>query len=165
MKSRRRVAHAGAARRGRCSAPDWVALLLGGAALLLATEARAVSADALRAVANESTVRLTTVGRTSAQPRPVTIWFVCDGERIYVQSGKDGKTDWYRNLLKTPGVTLQIGALTLHGQARPIDDAREIERVHALFAQKYLRARVMGWFGSQVGRGQVVRIDALEAAP
>ena len=47
-----------------------------------------------------STLELTTSGRKSGQPRTATIWFVYD-DRLYVQSGKEGKTDWYRNLLKT----------------------------------------------------------------
>ena len=58
---------------------------------------------------DEATVELTTTGRSSGQARTVTIWFVRDGDRLYVQSGKEGTTDWYRNLLKTPTVTLQIG--------------------------------------------------------
>lgn len=84
-----------------------------------------------------------------------------DGDHLYVQAGKDGQTDWYRNLLKTPAVTLQIDTLKLDGRARPVDDAEETARVHELFARKYLRARVMGWFGSGIGHGKVVLIDQL----
>ncbi len=139
--------------------------LVGVALLAAAGSGRAITTDELRAVENESTVQLTTAGRSSGQARTVTIWFVRDGDRIYIQSGKDGKTDWYRNLLKAPTVTLRIADLTLGGQARAIDDQKETERVHALFAQKYLRARVMGWFGGEVGRGRIVVIDALQPAP
>lgn len=138
--------------------------LLGGVALIVAAGATlaAVTPDALRAVEGESTVELTTTGRKSGQARTVTIWFVRDGDHLYVQSGQEGKTDWYRNVLGNPVVTLRIGALRMKGRARPVEDTQESDRVHALFEQKYVSARVMGWFGGGFGHGKVVRIDSLE---
>jgi len=137
--------------------------LVAGVALLLAAEAvRPLSADDLRAVEHESTLQLTTSGRRTGQSRAVTIWFVRDRDRIYVQSGKEGQTDWYRNLVQNPSVVVQLGGLKLRGHARPIDDAAETARVHELFSQKYLSARVMGWVGGGFGHGKVVLIDGLE---
>ena len=134
-------------------------------ALALRSPAAATPADDLRAARDTSTLELTTVGRKSGQARAVTIWFVYDGERLYVQSGKEGSTDWYRNLSANPAVSLRIGTVALRGRARPIDDPAESARVHALFDEKYLRARVLGWFGGDTGHGKVVLIEALEAAP
>lgn len=131
-------------------------------ALLAAGTAAAGTADDLRAVADQSTVELTTVGRRSGQPRTVTIWFVVDASRLYVQAGSGGSADWYRNLAANPALSLRIGSLALRGRARPIDDAGETARVHALFEQKYLRARVFGWFGGQTGHGKVVVIEQLK---
>jgi deazaflavin-dependent oxidoreductase (nitroreductase family) len=138
-----------------------VAVALGLA--MVAAPSGAVSADDLRAVENASTVALTTLGRKSGQPRTVTIWFVHDAGRIYVQSGQDGATDWYRNLIANPAVAVEIGALKMRGRARPIDDPAETARVHALFERKYLRARVLGWLGGDTGHGKVVLLEQLEA--
>ena len=139
--------------------------LLGGCVLLLAAGiARSAEHAEIGAVANETTLESTTAGRTSGQARSATIWFVSEGDHIYVQSGKDGKTDWYRNALKTPAVTLRIGTLALRGRARSVDDAAEVARVHALFDHKYVSARVMGWFGGGFGHGKVLLIDDLEPA-
>jgi deazaflavin-dependent oxidoreductase (nitroreductase family) len=110
-------------------------------------------------------VELSTTGRRSGETRTVTIWFVRDGERLYVQSGKEGKTDWYRNLLANTEVTLRIGTLHLHGRAHAVEGAAENERMHALFEKKYLSARVMGWFGGGFGHGKVAMIDELAEAP
>jgi hypothetical protein len=85
--------------------------------------------------------------------------------RIYLQSGKDGQTDWYRNLLKTPAVTVKIGDRQFRAHARPIDDAAETLRVHELFKRKYWTARIMSWFGGAFGAGKVVRVDGLEPSP
>lgn len=124
--------------------------------------AQAGTADELRNVAGASTLELTTTGRSSGQERAVTIWFVAENDHVFVQSGQEGKTDWYRNLLKQPGVKVRIGTVALRGEAHAVDDAQEVARVHALFERKYLRARVVGWFGGSIGHGRVVRIDRLE---
>lgn len=141
-----------------------VALL---AALLIAGAERAragepIYAPQLRTVQEKSTLELTTTGRTSGEPRTVTIWFAVDDQgRLYVQAGSGGRADWYLNLLKTPAVKAQIAELSMSGVARPIDDLTEIARVHELFRQKYLRARLTAWLGGEVGRGRVVQIDEL----
>ena len=120
----------------------------------------------LRTYQDASTIELATTGRKSGETRTVEIWFVADDQgRLYVQSGKDGKTDWYQNLLKTPAVTMRIGELAMRGVATPVEDLTEVARVHELFRQKYLRARVSEWIGSDVGRGRVVLIAELTQLP
>ncbi len=142
-------------------ARSWV---IGGLLLLLATAGKSVTADDLRAIESQSTVEVTTIGRRSGLPRVVTIWFVHDEGRLYVQSGKDGKTHWYRNLLKAPEITLRFDHLAVRGRARPVEDQGEIERVHGLFRRKYFTARVMSLFGGGFGQGKVVLVESLEAA-
>ena len=111
------------------------------------------------AVRDASTLELTTTGRKSGKPRTVTIWFVVD-DRLYVQSGKEGKTDWYQNVVANPAVTVKIGDNEFRGQARTITDGAETARVHELFKQKYFSARVMSWFSAGgFGSGKVVAID------
>jgi deazaflavin-dependent oxidoreductase (nitroreductase family) len=140
--------------------PLWALATVG----LLVAPLLAAMIDDLQASENAWSVKLTTIGRLSGQPRTVTIWFVHEGGRVYVQAGKDGHTDWYRNLLKNPDVGLDFGKLVLRGRAQP-SGADEEERIHALFRQKYLTARISGWFGGRFGSGKAVVIDSLESAP
>lgn len=128
--------------------------------LLLALVGAAGAANSIDdpALRDASTLELTTTGRKSGKPRTVTIWFVVD-DRLYVQSGKEGKTDWYQNVLANPAVTVKIDDREFRGQARTITDAAETARVHELFTQKYLSARVMSWFGGGFGSGKVVALD------
>ena len=139
-------------------------VVFAAAAFLARSVAVAAELDqsALRA---PSTLELTTIGRTSGKPHTATIWFVLEDApvRIYVQSGKDGETDWFRNLCKTAAVTVKIGERQLRGRAAAIDDPSETARVHDLFKQKYLTARIMSWFGGGFGAGKVAVIDQLEA--
>jgi len=116
----------------------------------------------LEKVADQSTVELTTIGRKSGKPHTKPIWFVYDQGHLYLQSGSEGKTDWYLNLKKNPQLTLKIDTITFSGKAKFIDDAKETERIHGLFSSKYLRARVAGMVGSSVGHGKVVEVELQE---
>ncbi len=115
----------------------------------------------LAQVANESTLEITTIGRKSGKPRTKPIWFVYDQGALYIQSGKDGKTHWYRNLQKNPQMQLKIGQLSLTGRAQFVTDLAESERVHDLFRSKYSLARVAGLVGSSIGHGKVVLVEQL----
>ncbi len=122
--------------------------------------------NTLARVASESTLEITTIGRKSGKPRTKPIWFVYDQGALYIQSGKDGKTHWYRNLQKNPQIWLKIGQLALTGKAQFVTDTAETERVHDLFRSKYSLARVAGFVGSSIGHGKVILVEQLiETAP
>ena len=126
---------------------------------LLAQENKSPNRADLEKVADQSTVELTTAGRTSGKPHTKPIWFVYDQGHLYLQSGKEGKTDWYQNLKKNPKMTLKIGTVTANGKAKFINDAKEAERIHNLFSKKYLTARIAGAVGSSIGHGRAVEVE------
>src|SRR5262245_27239033 len=95
------------------------------AVLSLCVAAGAATTITDPALRDASTLELTTTGRKSGQPRTVKIWFVYD-DRLYVQSGQEGKTDWYRNVLAAPAVMVRIGDREWRGTARAVDDPAEI---------------------------------------
>jgi deazaflavin-dependent oxidoreductase (nitroreductase family) len=54
---------------------------------------------------------LTTRGRKSGRPRHTPLEYIYDAKtgRYRVAAGWGGNTDWYRNLLKNPNVTVRVG--------------------------------------------------------
>ena len=134
-------------------------LLVNPLASLFAQEARTVAKADLEKVANESTVEITTTGRKSGKAHTKPIWFVYDQGHLYLQSGKEGKSDWYQNLKKNPQMTLKIETVTFQGKAKFIDDQKETERIHGLFSAKYIGARLAGMVGSSIGHGKAVEVE------
>jgi len=124
-------------------------------------------AAALARIANESTVEISTMGRKSGKERTTPVWFVVADGKMLLQSGRDGKTDWYRNLEKNPALQVrQDGYLFRARATRMVTDPAEVERVHRLFLAKYTSARLLSWVGSSIGRGQPVEltVDAVSVA-
>ena len=145
----------------------WAGLVLLFGSLFMGASSSAQESeiqDALAQVANESTLEITTIGRKSGKPRTKPIWFVYDQGALYIQSGQEGKTHWYRNLQKNPQMQLKIGQLVLAGKAYFVTDTAEIERVHDLFRSKYALARAAGFVGSSIGHGEVILVEDLADA-
>ena len=95
------------------------------------------------------TVRLTTRGRKSGQPRTVTIWFVADGaNRILVQHATSAPANWYHNLVHDPTVRVDFGDGPVSARATPILDPQQIRQVLALVRRKYWSA----WLIQLLGR-------------
>jgi len=92
--------------------------------------------ERLDRVANRQTVRLTHYGRKSGKPYEVTIWFVVDGERVFLGTANVSR-QWVRNVQKTPNVKLAIGDETFEGAARFLADRSEHDQAQARMRKKY----------------------------
>jgi deazaflavin-dependent oxidoreductase (nitroreductase family) len=90
----------------------------------------------LRRVAGKQTTRLTHYGRKTGKPHEVTIWFVLDGDRLYIGSANVNR-QWVRNVQKTPKIKLSMGGETFEGNARFLTDRVEHERAMTAIRRKY----------------------------
>ena len=90
----------------------------------------------LKRVAGKQTTTLTHFGRKTGKPHEITIWFVLDGDKLYIGTAKVNH-QWVRNVQKTPQVKLLIGGESFSGTARFLSDHAEHERSMAAIRRKY----------------------------
>src|SRR5437764_1644946 len=100
----------------------------------------------LRRVAGKKTTRLTHYGRKTGKPHEVTIWFVLDGDRLYIGTANVNR-QWVQNVQKTPQVKLSIAGENVEGTARFLTDRAEHERAMAAIRRKYWIFRPIIEFG------------------
>lgn len=93
-------------------------------------------AERLKRVVGKHTLKLTHYGRKSGKPYEVTIWFIADGDKVYLPTGNVNR-QWVKNVKQTPRVRLSVGGETFDGEARFLADPGEHDRVMALVARKY----------------------------
>ena len=93
-------------------------------------------AERLQRVSGKHTLRLTHFGRKTGQPHEVTIWFVFDGQRMYLATANVNR-QWVKNVVKTPRVHLAIGGEGVDGEVRFITDRVERDAVLKKFQSKY----------------------------
>jgi deazaflavin-dependent oxidoreductase (nitroreductase family) len=91
----------------------------------------------LSRLAKEEYCYVTTTGRVSGRPHRIEIWFGLNGSTVYLLSGGMDKSDWVKNLLKNPSVTVRIAKRTFDGAARIVKDRKEEAMARAMLAEKY----------------------------
>jgi hypothetical protein len=104
------------------------------------------------ALAREQYCYPMTMRRVSGEPREIEIWFGLSLEAVeydsdepghsngwilYMLSGGRDRSDWVRNLIAEPAVSLRIGGETVNGRARVVEDADEDARARELLFRKY----------------------------
>ena len=80
---------------------------------------------------------LTTSGRITGAPHEIEIWFAIDGERVYMLSGGGDRSDWVRNLKRTPEVSVRVGESTFGGHGRIVESLEEDVKARRLLLGKY----------------------------
>jgi deazaflavin-dependent oxidoreductase (nitroreductase family) len=86
-------------------------------------------ATQLKRVAGNQTLQLVHQGRKSGKSCEVTIWFMVEGEAVFLVTSNSDR-QWVRNILVRPGVTLRAAGQSFTGKAEPISD--EAGRAHVM---------------------------------
>ena len=81
---------------------------------------------------------LTTVGRVSGRPHRVALRFVYYQSKFYT-SRRDTASDWCKNLLRSPRVTVQLQGEAFQETAKLVDDDELARKISSL---KYRDQRV-----------------------
>ena len=93
--------------------------------------------ELLSTLKEEEYCYLTTTGRVTGKLHEIEIWFGMDGSRLYLLSGGRDKSDWVKNLLKNPSVTIRIAKQTFTGTARIVTEEQEDTKARTVVAEKY----------------------------
>ena len=95
--------------------------------------------SSLADLGSEQYCYLTTIGRVSGQPRTVELWFVEHDGKLYAVSGMPQRTNWVRNLVQSPEVSIRIGKVTLRATARVLESSEKPlwDTVSRLACEKY----------------------------
>ncbi len=93
----------------------------------------------LHALADEDFCYLTTTGRATGRPHEIEIWFAIEDQTLYMLSGGRDRSDWVKNLRRTPQVTVRITRERFDGLARVVEDPEEDDLARRLLIEKYER--------------------------
>ena len=88
-------------------------------------------------LAGESFCYITTAGRVTSRPHEIEIWFGANGATIYMLSGGGDRSDWVRNIARTPEVSVRIGGSEFLGTGRVVTDPVEDALARRLLLEKY----------------------------
>lgn len=107
--------------------------------------------ERLARVARRHTLRLTHHGRKSGKAYDVTIWFVVDGETIWVETA-DQRRQWTRNVKARPEVTITAGDEHFTARIEPVTDPATLAHAIDLLGDKYWFVKPVIWIDRWLGR-------------
>jgi len=93
-------------------------------------------ANRLKKISASQTLVLTHQGRKSGKSYDVVIWFMVEGDRMFLATSNANR-NWVRNVIANPRVKLKAGSENFGGSLRQITDAAERDHVATLTQTKY----------------------------
>jgi deazaflavin-dependent oxidoreductase (nitroreductase family) len=103
-------------------------------------------ADFEKGLERSREIELTTTGRTSGREISTPVWFVRQGETLYLLPVTGSDSHWYKNVRKTPTIRLTTGGTTYQARAAPITDPARVGDVVERFRAKYGARDVMAYY-------------------
>jgi hypothetical protein len=102
--------------------------------------------DFTQALASTRELEITVTGRSTGRKISLPVWFVHEGHTLYLLPVKGSDSPWYKNILRTPTMTLSARRATIIGQARPVTDANQVRDIVEKFRAKYGRSDVRRYY-------------------
>jgi len=90
-----------------------------------------------RALQSAQEVELTVTGRKTGREITIPVWFVQEGDRLYLLPVSGTDSDWYKNAAKNPTIRLAAGGAQVTARAKPTEDPAGVARVVDMFRTKY----------------------------
>jgi deazaflavin-dependent oxidoreductase (nitroreductase family) len=82
-------------------------------------------------------IKISVIGRKSGTTISVPVWFVLEGEKLYLLPVRGSDTQWYRNVLQNPSIRIDARGAEAEVQGAPITDDKAVKSVVEMFREKY----------------------------
>jgi deazaflavin-dependent oxidoreductase (nitroreductase family) len=82
-------------------------------------------------------VKISVIGRKSGRTISIPVWFVVEGEKLYLLPVQGSDTQWYRNVLKNPSIRIDARGAEAEFRAVSIADGKTVKSVIEKFREKY----------------------------
>ena len=91
-------------------------------------------------------VEISVIGRKSGRTISVPVWFVVEGEKLYLLPVQGSDTQWYRNVLANPSIRIDARGVGAEFRATPVTDAKAVKSVIEKFRDKYTAKDVKKYY-------------------
>jgi hypothetical protein len=78
-------------------------------------------------------VKLSVIGRKSGKTISIPVWFVLEGEKLFLLPVQGPETQWYKNVLKNPSIRIDARGVDAEFRASPATGANTVKSVMRSF--------------------------------
>lgn len=94
-------------------------------------------------------IQLTVTGRKSGREISNPVWFIREGNKLYLAPVRGTDADWYKNVLKNPRIRLSAQGKELTAGAKPVTDSAVVTDVFDRLRAKYGGQAVASYYPKQ----------------
>jgi deazaflavin-dependent oxidoreductase (nitroreductase family) len=116
------------------------------------------NADFKKSLTSTRELEITVTGRQSEQPISLPVWFVHERDTLYLLPVKGSDSQWYKNILRKPSMTISAEGTKMTVTPSPITDPVKVRQVVEKFRAKYGAAEVQRYY-SKFDVAVEVRLD------
>ena len=97
-----------------------------------------ISKDSLKdRLAHYRQIKISVVGRKSGKTISIPVWFVLEGEKLFLLPVRGSDTQWYKNVLQNPSIRIDARGVGGEFRAVPMTDTKAVKSVVEKFRDKY----------------------------
>lgn len=93
-------------------------------------------------------INISVTGRKSGRAISNPVWFVLEGDGLYLLPVKGSETQWYKNVRKNPTIRIDDGGVEAEIRPVPISDAAQVASVVEKFRKKYGAGEVKKYYAN-----------------
>jgi deazaflavin-dependent oxidoreductase (nitroreductase family) len=105
-----------------------------------------VKSDLKERLARYRQIKLSVTGRKSGKTISMPVWFVLEGEKLYLLPVRGSETQWYKNVLQNPQIRIAARGADAELRAKPISEPNSVKSVIEKFRYKYGAADVKKYY-------------------
>ena len=103
-------------------------------------------ADLRHRLNSASEITLSVKGRKSSRDIPRPVWFVHEGNTLYLLPVQGSDTNWYKNLLVDPTLKISVNGVEIPARGKPITDGNRVDDIVRKFKSKYGEGEVKKYY-------------------
>jgi hypothetical protein len=85
-------------------------------------------------------------GRKSGRDIARPVWFVHEGDTVYLLPVQGSDTNWYKNLLADSTLKISVNGIEISARGKPITDNNRVDDIVRKFRSKYGKGDVKKYY-------------------
>ena len=103
-------------------------------------------ADLHKMLNSASEITLSVKGRKSGRDIARPVWFVHEGNTLYLLPVQGSDTNWYKNLRANPTLKISVNGVEASAEGKPITDRNRVDDIVRKFKSKYGEGEVKKYY-------------------
>jgi deazaflavin-dependent oxidoreductase (nitroreductase family) len=91
-------------------------------------------------------IRLSVIGRKSGRWISRPVWFVVEGDKLYLLPVQGSDTQWYKNVLRDPRIRISARGAEAKFKATVVKDPKVVSAIVDKFREKYGKADIKRYY-------------------